>query len=941
MAETKRIRFTLNGEWREAEVRGDRILLDFLREDLGITGTKKGCEEGECGACTVIMNGKSVLSCLIPAVKADGAVIETVEGMSRGGRLHPLQEAFLKEGAIQCGYCTPGMLLSAKAFLDSQPEPSEEATREAISGNLCRCTGYAKIVRAVASASKKIQEAVGTDDGPSNPSWAEDRRQGQKHPSLIQGPDPLTVVGKSIPRVDALGKVTGASLYAGDVSFPGMLHLRVFRSDRPHAKILRIRIEEAEGQPGVVAILTHGDVPGMNRIGHYEKDQPVLCDDRVRFVGDPIVLVAAETPEASERALELIRVDYEDLPGLFSPEEALRPDAVKIHETGNLLQERSLLKGDPDRGMGESEVVVTNIYRTQMVEHAYLEPEAGVADFRDGKVTVWMPSKYSHLDRMELAGVLGLPLDQIRIVNMTIGGYFGEKTSLSPGYYAALAALKTGRPCKMVYTREESIVSTRKRHPFIIHYQTGAKRDGRLVAVKVQILADTGAYAASGPAVLVKSLIHAAGPYEIPHIQVEEKFVYTNNPVGGSMRGLGVPQVAFAHESQMDVLAETLHMDPFEIRLKNGVKPGSVTATGQPLGESVGFAETILKVRDEIGKRGTPEPAGSKRFGWGIASMIYGIGLVGQHNPSVSRIEANDGGRFTLYIGIGDGGQGSSTVLTQIAAEVLHCPAESVGLVSGDTDRCPDSGITAGSRVTYIIGRSVQNAAENLAELLQGAAAFLLEADPEELVFGRQGFHLRTDPSRGVSVPQVVQWLKAHDRSPAGEDFFDPQITTLDLRTAQGHPMPTYAFATQGAFVSLDLDSGEVEVLSLVASHDIGRAINPSGVIGQIEGSVSMGLGYALTEEVILEGGRIRNPKFSQYFIPTSLDMPEIISHLVECPEPSGPFGAKGVGEPALIPTAPAIVNAIRAAANIRAKSLPATPEAVWRLLPRMNPGRT
>ena len=743
----------------------------------------------------------------------------------------------------------------------------------------------------------------------------------------------LVTVGRSMARVDALEKLTGESLYAGDISFPGMLHLKMLRSDRPHAKILGIQTQDAASHPGVVAVFTCRDIPGTNRVGSPQKDQPVLCDEKVRLMGDPVALVAAETLEAAEEAISLIQVDYEDLPAVFSPEDALLPDAPQIHEAGNLLQERTLLKGDPDQGLRSAEVVITNTYRTQMVEHAYLEPEAGVAKVEEGKLTVWMPSKYSHADRTELASVLGLPMDRVRIVSATIGGYFGDKISLSPGYYAALVSLKTKRPAKMVYTREESFFVSRKRHPFTIHYTTGAQKDGRILAVKVEILADTGAYASSGTSVLLKAMIHAAGPYEIPNVLIKAKFIYTNHPVGGSMRGLGVPQVAIAHESQMDILAETLHLDPFEIRLRNGLKTGSITATGQQLGESVGLAETIEKVRDEIARRGTPKPSGSKKYGWGIAAMIYGVGLAGRSNPTAARIEADDLGRFTLYTGIVDGGQGSSTVLTQIAAETLPCRPEEIRLVAGDTDCCPDSGVTAGSRVTYTIGRSVQMAAQRLKELLHKTAASALEIAPEELRFDQGIFYPPKFPGRGIPLVQAVKVLKARGVLPVGEGSFEPEMKALDPQTTQGNPMPTYAFATQGALVSIDVDSGEVEVLSMVACHDVGKAINPVNVIGQIEGAVSMGVGYSLMEEVILKDGVIHNPRFSQYYVPTSLDMPEIASYLVETAEPSGPFGAKGVGEPALIPTAPAILNAIHAAAGIRVKDLPATPEALWKLL--------
>jgi CO/xanthine dehydrogenase Mo-binding subunit len=659
----------------------------------------------------------------------------------------------------------------------------------------------------------------------------------------------------------------------------------------------------------------------------------VLCDEKVRFIGDPVALVAAETEEAAEEAVSLIRIEYEDLPGIFSPEEALLPDAVKIHEAGNLLHEQTLLKGDPDQGLKEAEVIITNTYRTQMVEHAYLEPEAGVARYEDGKVTVWMPSKYAHADRLELAGVLGVPLDKVRIINTTIGGYFGDKTSLSPGYFAALTSFKTKKPSKMVYTREESFIASRKRHPYTIHYTTGATREGRLLAVKVDIVANTGAYCDSGPVVLMKSLIHAAGPYEIPNVSVRARFAYTNGPVGGAMRGLGVPQVAVACESQMDILAERLHLDPFEVRLRNALKPGSLTATGQRLGQSVGFTETLEKVRDEILRRGTPSSSGSKRYGWGIGSMFYGIGGMGRTNRGTARVEADDSGQFTVYVGTGEGGQGALTALSQIAAEVLGCHAEEIRMVAGDTDRCPDSGVMAASRVTYVVGRSVQIAAEKLAEMLQGAAASDMEMDPSELKLAKGLFCSRKNPRCSLSVAQVVRRLKEDGISPVGEGVFEPELKALDPKTSQGAPMATYSFATQGALVSLDVDSGEVEVLSLVACHDVGRAVNPANVVGQVEGAVSMGLGYAVMEEINLKEGMIRNPRFSEYFIPTSLDMPEIVSHLVEVPEESGPFGAKGVGEPALIPTTPAILNAIHAAARIRIKELPVTPEGVWRRL--------
>ncbi|OGW37811.1 MAG: hypothetical protein A2Y97_03920 [Nitrospirae bacterium RBG_13_39_12] len=744
---------------------------------------------------------------------------------------------------------------------------------------------------------------------------------------------PFQTFGQSILRVDAPDKLAGRALYAGDLFFPGMVHLKILRSDRPHARILRIDTEKAETHPGVVAVFTHKDIPGTNRVGPRNKDQPVLCDDKVRYIGDPVAMVAAETEKVAEEATSLIRVDYEDLPGIFSPEEALIPEAIKIHESGNVLLERVLLRGDPDQAIKEADVVITNTYRTQMVEHGYLEPEAGVAKYEDGKITVWMPSKHAHFDHKEMAGVVGLPPEKVRVILTTIGGSFGDKQCLAPGYYVALASLKTGRPCKMVYDREESFIASTKRHPFLIHYTTGATRDGRILAAKVEIIADTGAYSSYGPSILVRGLVHAAGPYEIPNVYVRARAVYTNNPVAGAMRGFGVPQVVVAHESQMDILAEILKMNPFEIRLKNGMKPGSLTATGQSLNVSVGYKETIERVKEEITRRGVPISFGSKRYGWGIATMFYGIGLTGLPNPGFSRIEANESGDFTLYMGCGDVGQGSATVMTQIVAEVMNSEVEQIKWVIGDTDLCPDSGTSTASRVTYIVGRSVQMAAENLRSLLQETAASMIGAPKEDLVLDHGFFYPQEAPHQKISIVEVVKKMKKEGVSPVGEGTFSPETTSLDMKTGQGNPYATYAFATQGALVSVDMDSGEVEVLDIVACHDVGKAGNPINVEGQIEGGVSMGLGYGLMEEVILKDGVIQNPRFSEYFIPTALDFPEVTSLLVETEEPTGPFGAKGVGEPALLPTAPAILNAIATAAGVRAKEIPVTSESLWKLL--------
>jgi len=741
--------------------------------------------------------------------------------------------------------------------------------------------------------------------------------------------------GRSVLRVDGPPKLTGSVLYAGDFLLPGMLHLRALRSDRPHARILAIRTERAKAHPGVVAVLTHEDIPGTNRVGPREKDQPVLCDKKVLYVGDPVALVAAESPQDAEEALSLIQVDYEDLPGVFSPEDALTPGAPKIHDSPNLLLERVLVRGDPDQALQEADLVITNTYRTQMVEHGYLEPEAGVALYEEGKVTVWMPSKHAHFDHREMAGVLGLAPEKVRVILTTIGGSFGDKQCLAPGYYSALASLKTGRPCKMVYGREESFFASTKRHPFLIHYTTGVSKDGRLLAVKVEIVADTGAYTSYGPSILVRGLVHASGPYEIPNVYVRARAVFTNNPVAGAMRGFGVPQVVLAHESQLDIVAERLHIDPIEIRIKNGVKAGSLLATGQRLNASVGYRETLEDVKREITRRGVPVSFGSKRYGWGVASMFYGIGLTGLPNPGFARIEAAQSGGFTLFMGCGDMGQGSATTMAQIASEVLGTGPEKIHLVIGDTELCPDSGTSTASRVTYVVGRSVQLASESLRDLLRKTAGEVLGVAAEDMVLDEEFLYPTERPGRRISLSEAIGKLREKGIAPAGEGTFNPETSPLDPKTGQGSPYGTYAFAAQAALVSVDTDTGEVEVIELVASHDVGKAVNPRSVIAQVEGGVSMGIGYGLMEEVTVKEGVIRNPRFSEYFIPTALDLPEVTSLVVESEEPTGPFGAKGVGEPALLPTAPAILNAIAAATGTRPKEIPVTSERLWELLKR------
>jgi len=732
-------------------------------------------------------------------------------------------------------------------------------------------------------------------------------------------------VGVEIPKVDALEKVLGETRYGADLSLKDPLHLKVVRSLKPHAKILKIQLDEALKVEGVERIFTAKDIPGKNLIGIIAKDQPILATDRVRYVGDPIALVAARTEEAAEKAAQKAVVLYEDLPAVTNPEEALKPYAPLIHEKGNLLLEFHVIKGDVQAGFKEADVIVEETYTTTWIDHAYLEPDAGISCVdEEGKITVICPTQNVHYDQKEVASVLGLPIEKVRIIQSGTGGAFGGRLDITVQCLLAVAAFHLKRPVRIVYSREEVFQVISKRHPLKIRYKSGAKKDGKLTAVEIHILGDTGAYASYGATVAIRSAVHATGPYQIPHVRARSQMVYTNNPWSGAMRGFGVPQMAFAHESQMDLLARALKMDPIEIRLKNALTPGSETATGQTLIASVGIRETLRRIkewRDKAISRRDPKKPNVKK-GIGVGSMWYGIGNTGIANPSTAQMEIDLNGEVRLFTGTADIGQGSDTILLQIASEALGLPLGEICLIRADTSVTTDAGATSASRQTYISGNAVLNAIKSLKQEIVNEASHLLDENEKEL-FIEDG-EVKHIKKGCISIP-IREIAKRRGKTLKGEGHFDPETTKLDPKTGQGSPYATYAFATHLAEVEVDLETGKVKVNRVIASHDVGKAINPKNVIGQIMGGVTMGVGMALMEEYV-PGKTI---SFVNYLIPTSKDVPEVIPIIVEDQEPSGPFGAKGVGEPALIPTAPAILNAIADAIGERIYHLPANLERV------------
>jgi len=740
------------------------------------------------------------------------------------------------------------------------------------------------------------------------------------------------VVGKRVERVGIRDKVTGKARYAADLEIPDALVLKVYRSPVAHGIIRRIDTGNAEAIDGIVRVFTAKDVPGENLFGIINRDQTVLADKKVRFEGDAIALIAAESEEIAEEALKAIKVDIEELPVVFDPEEALKPDAPSIHEKGNLLFKRKIVKGDVEKGFATSDLIIEEEYETQMLEHAYIEPEAGVAyKDEDGCVVILVTTQNPHADHAQLVPILGVAPEKVRVIQTETGGGFGGKLDISVQPFLALAAYHLDRPVRMVYTREESFQSTAKRHPLKIRMKTGATREGKLMAVKAEIIADTGAYGSYGIAVATRAAVHATGPYEVPHVLVESKAVYTNNNWSGAMRGFGVPQIAIAHESQMDKLAERLGIDPVTFRMMNAFKTGSTTPTGQTLFASVGIRETLKKVRPvyeaflhEVETSRLSVPSGIKR-GVGVASMWYGIGNTGHPNPSSAQVEVDDEGNVTLYTGAADIGQGSDTVLVQIAAETLGLPYEKIHLVRADTTLTTDAGSTSASRQTYISGRAVYEAACQVRQTLIKMAAEILNV-PSNLIVCEGGYFFPQHREfQKVSFETVARRGVQSAGKIRGDGYFNPEITSLDPETGQGIPYATYAFASQVSLVEVDLVTGQASVLKSVSAHDVGKAINPANVEGQIFSGVAMGIGMGLFEQFYPR----KTKSLDNYLIPTAMDVPEIKPVIVEVPEPTGPFGAKGVGEPALIPTAPAILNGIHQATGWWVNRIPADLETI------------
>jgi selenium-dependent xanthine dehydrogenase len=915
------IGFYVNDDFREVEVGPKTTLLQVLRDQLHLTGTKNGCGQGHCGACTVIVDGKAVRSCVYLAHRAGGKRVETIEGLVRDGELHPLQKAFIEHGAIQCGFCTPGMIMAAKALLDAKPRPTQEDIYQALDRNLCRCTGYAKIIEAILAASGQ-RPKVGEIRPPTAVPGVADPST-----TLRTGLVPRLAVGHPLPRPDARAKATGEAVFAADLYFEGMLHGKVLRSRYPHARALRVDASKAKALPGVVAVLTADDVPGARNHGLLRNDWPVLAYDKVRYVGDATALVAAETEQIAEAALELIEVDYETLPVVASAEAALAEDAPLIHEEGNVLKHLTFQRGDVEAAFAQADIVIENEYRTSAGDHSFLEPEAGVATVDgEGNVTVYAGSQIPFDDQRQIAASLALPPEKVRVVQTKVGGAFGGKEDIHTQIHVALLAQATGRPVKLVFTRQESMIVHPKRHATVIRLKTGATKAGKLLAVQAHIVGDTGAYASLGEPVMTRTATHASGPYEVRNFKVDCYAVHTNNPPAGAYRGFGVPQATFASETQMDILAEKLGVSPFELRRINALKVGATTATGQTLRESVGLLECLERVESQIPNLESRISNLQSRRGWGLACAYKNVGLGGGLADSAgAEVELLDDGWAIVRAGAAEVGQGLVGVLAQMVVEELGVDYGKVEVILGDTGQCLDGGATTASRQTYVTGNAVRYAARQVRQALAGAVAEELDAAPDTLVFQEE--RVSRPDGRSISLVEAIALARREGRSLDASHVYTPS-KTVPLEE-EGDKHFAYGYAAQAAQIEVDITSGEVKVLKVIAAHDVGRAINPMAVEGQLEGGVIMGLGYALTEEFRVEEGRVLSDSLAKYKVPRIHQIPEIVPIIVEHETADGPYGAKGVGEITSIPTTAAITNAIYAACGARIFSLPATPTRI------------
>jgi aldehyde oxidoreductase len=883
MRKMKKVTLRINGVKRSVMVDSEKVLIDLLRDDLRLTGTKQSCDrKGQCGTCDVIINGKRVRSCLQKVADLERASVTTVEGLGTPEKPHLIQEAFVLSGAIQCGYCTPGLVIATKALLDQNPNPDIPTIKRALARNLCRCTGYKKIIDAVKLSSRFLRKETTPE----------------QYRRSLKG----SMIGVSYPRPSSMLKACGLAEFAADIKPENALELALVHSTEHHALIKSVDTAAARKMPGVIGIMTAEDIKGTNRIRDAAPDKPVLCEDRVRTFGDPIVAVAAETRDQARAAAAAVRVEYERLPVMMTPEEALAPGAIQIHtHSPNLCYSQPLVKGDAEKALAGSAAVVEAEFSTQMVHQAPLEPEACVAylegEGKNAQLVVIGRSIAIHLHMAQIKEAVGW--DNMRYKEPYVGGQFGIKASVTSEAVTAAAALHFRRPIRYVPSLRESMLTTSKRHPYRHKLKLAADANGYLTALSYDFTLDKGAYALGGPgSSMERSLLMLQGSYHIPNIRAFGRMVYTNNAPGGAARGAGPPETIFALESAIDMLAKKLRIDPLDFRRMNSLKPGQAKATGT-ITQEWPFPQLCDAIKPHY-ERAKKEAAafnakgGPLKRGVGLGVDSFGIGDPGDKANLSVEIDPDDG--VTIYGSVADPGEGNDSMLTQIAAHRLGLPLKKVRLYTRDTDKTPDTGAAWGSRMTWMAGNALLNAIEQLEKAMSEAGSKTYAG------LKKGGKPIRYEGST---------------QNP-GKYGFDPQ-------TGQGDNFASECHNIQMAEVEVDTETGKVRVIKMTTAVDAGPVINPQNFEGQLEGGMDQGVGYALREEYV-HGKTLDYVTFKFPTINDSFDIDIVVR---ETPRSKGPLGATGVGEMTMVSTAPAVINAIEDACGVRIYDLPATPPKV------------
>ena len=876
--------FTVNGQTVQAEK--NQKLIRFLRDELRLTSVKDGCSEGACGTCHVLIDGKATKACIPSTDKLEGKTVLTVEGLSDWEK-DVYTYAFGKAGAVQCGFCIPGMVISAKALLDANPAPTREETAFAIRNNICRCTGYVKIIDGILLAAEIFR----------NGKLPEEKKTGYG-------------VGERAVRVDVAEKVQGYGKYPDDLYVDGMLYAGAVRSKYPRARVLAIHKEKAEALPGVVGVYTAEDIPGEIKVGHLQQDWDAMIPvGRItHYLGDAICLVAAETKEALEQAKALVEIDYEPLKPVFSPTYASQPFAPLVHESGNLLCEKHVSRGNADQAIRDADYVLMYHYETPYTEHAFLEPECAVAYPDEDGLTILSTDQGAYDTAREVSRLLGLPKEKIHVTNMLVGGGFGGKEDMTVQHHAALVAYLTGRPVKVKLSRKESMLVHPKRHPMKVTITMGCNRDGLIQGVKAEVVADTGAYASLGGPVLERACTHAAGPYHYENFEITGKAYYTNNPPAGAFRGFGVTQTCYAMEMTLTKMAHELGISPWEIRYRNAIRPGQTLPNGQIAPPSTGLVETLEAVKDICEQ--------NKNVGIACAMKNAGVGV---GIPDTGRcIVAVKDGKLHIRSGASCIGQGLGTVLTQIVCTMLHCEREDIVYEAANTVNAPDSGTTSGSRQTLVTGEACRRACQ---KLLAAAGADVRVSDYSGIAH-RQGMEsLPGGNSSGTVGTELPEGASVDWKALEGQEFYGEYLAKTDPLGAKNVENPishvAYGYATHVCVLN---DDGTIREID--AAHFVGKAINPLSCEGQIEGGVTMALGFTLTEHYPLYDC-IPSARFGTLGLFRADQVPPIHSILVEKEGQDMAFGAIGIGEITTIPTAPAVAGAYFALDGEMRTSLP------------------